>query len=151
MGNDPNLKDITHAALLIGTDIFEYGTNPNAVISSTERYLNLGFLYNGNSIDIIAKKLQEKGIELPQGFVRRRNVGRDKEFDWSFLGDKLNGKTWTQPDELEEIIKKSGEWTDYKYDLFSHNCHDFVRECLKILGANEGTIHKCLPIFRPHK
>ena len=150
-GNNLLLSDITHAALLIGTDLFEYGTQKEAMISSGIRYLNQGFLYNTKKVDDIMKKLsEEKGIELPQGFVRRRNVGRDENFNWDFLGNKLNGTTWTQPDELEEILKNSGEWTNWKYDVFCHNCHDFVRECLRIVGANQGTTLKVLPVFRPH-
>ena len=151
-GNNPILKDITHAAFLIGTDLFEYGTQKGAMIASGERYLGLGLYYNSVSIEKIMKKLkEEKGIELPQGFVRRRNVGRDKEFNWDFLGNILNGTTWTQPDELEQILINSEEWTNFKYDVFSHNCHDFVRECLRICGANQGTLLKALPVFRPHK
>ena len=99
---------------------------------------------------ILLKITEEKGIELPQGFERRRNVGRDSQFNWEFLGNIINGTTWIQPDELEEILKNSGEWTNSKYDVFSHNCHDFVRECLRICGANQGTTLKLLPVFRPH-
>lgn len=63
----------------------------------------------------------------------------------------MNGTTWIQPDELEESIKKSGEWTNEKYDIFKHNCHDFVRECLKIIGCHETMIIKNLPVYRPCK
>ena len=146
----PLFPDITHAAILLGTDLFEYGTQRGAMISSAKRYTGLS--YNNKNVDDIIKKLcEEKGFEMPQGFDRRRNVGRDPEFNWDFLGNILNGTTWTQPDELEQILKNSGEWTNAKYDLFNHNCHDFVRECLKIIGANQGTTLKALPIFRPHK
>lgn len=142
--------NITHAAFLIGTDLFEYGTSKKAMIGSIVNYSEK--VINNISVKLLIDKMKNSGIikELKeQGYVRR-NCGRDPSFDWDKLGSILNGTTWTQPDELEESIKKDGNWKNENYDGLFHNCHDFVRFCLYIVGANEGTIKKTLPIFRPH-
>lgn len=85
----------SHAAFLLGTDLFEYNIN---------------------------------------GYTRRRNVGREAGFDWNHLGNKVNGKTYVTPDQLEEAIKNSHEW-DGKYNILNHNCHHFVKWCLEHVGA----------------
>lgn len=85
----------SHAAFLLGTDLFEYG---------------------------------------PEGYKRRKNVGRDQSFDWDKLGNKVNGKTYVTPDELENLIKNSHEWNG-KYNILNHNCHHFVKWCLENVGA----------------
>ena len=48
------------------------------------------------------------------GYVRRRNVGREEGFDWDRIGNALNGTTWVQPDELEESIKNYGTMDKWK-------------------------------------
>lgn len=85
----------SHAAFLIGTDLFEYG---------------------------------------PDGYKRRKDVGRDSSFDWEKLGNKVNGKTYVTPDELENKIKKSRDWNG-NYNILYHNCHHFVKWCLENVGA----------------
>ncbi|KAK8842218.1 hypothetical protein M9Y10_026450 [Tritrichomonas musculus] len=70
------------------------------------------------------------------GYVRRKNVGRDAEFDWDMLGNKINGTTHVSPDQLEQAIKNAGEWLGQEYDLGYHNCHGFVRFCLDKVGAD---------------
>lgn len=85
----------SHAAFLLGTDLFEYG---------------------------------------PDGYKRRKDVGRDSSFDWNKLGNKVNGKTYVSPDELEKYIKNSHEWNE-NYNILNHNCHHFVKWCLENVGA----------------
>ena len=140
--------NITHAAFLIGTDLFEYGTDPSALIGSGLNYSNNTF--DTTMVDNIIKKFGITQL-TSNGYVRRRNCGKDPSFNWDKIGSILNGTTWTQPYELEECIIKDGTWTNDKYDALNHNCQDFVRFCLYIVGANQGTIHKTLPVFRPHK
>jgi hypothetical protein len=70
----------------------------------------------------------------PKGFRRRKDVGRDPNFDWDHLGDKVNGTTYVSPDELEEKLNSKG-WGPGTYNVLSHNCHHFVQECLSIVGA----------------
>ena len=154
LGNDPAVKNVTHAAFLIGNDLFEYGTQQRALISSAIRYLRIDSNLTYEKVEKQIKKIfEEKGIKYirPHGFVRRKYNENDKEFDWVYLGSKFSGKTWTQPDELEEILENSGEWTNEKYDFINHNCHDFVKECLKIAGANKEIYTKILPVFTPKK
>ena len=142
---------ITHVCFLIGEDLFEYGTQPAAKLACYDKYLNTPFYIGDKQLDKIIKIIEEtnpglKGV-VTNGYIRRK--GKDKDFNWTKLGDALSGKTWTQPDELEEIIKKSGDWTNGKYDAFFHNCHDFVRFCLLVVGANAGQVFKTLPVYRP--
>ena len=141
--------DITHAAFLIGDDIFEYGTDNKALVGS-------GLNYSQNLIDKQIIKNLAHQFNIPErlsenGYVRRRDCGRDPSFNWDRIGSKLNGVTWTQPDELEKCIIESGIWRNEDYDALQHNCHDFVSYCLYIVGANAGTMKKMLPVFRPHK
>lgn len=146
--------DITHCVFLLGSDLFEYGVQRDAMIGSIKRYSGKGFVYKDKDIDEIEKQFQHaEEIKTPNGYTRSKGVGRgEKEengIDWDRIGEALHGTTWIQPDELEESIKKSGEWTNEKYDIFKHNCHDFVRECLKIVGCHETMIAKNLPVYRP--
>jgi len=125
--------DITHAAFLIGTDLFEYGT---------DKFLAFHVAAHYGGIDTNS-----------QGFVRIKAYNRNKRdepFDWDRLGNKLNGTTWLQPDELEYLLIKSNNWLNSNYNVLIHNCQDFVRECLLLAGANQGETLKLLPIFRPH-
>ena len=95
----------THACLLLGNDLFEYGVNSN--------------------------KQEEKTFE------RKKNVGRDTSFDWDELGDAMNGTTNISPDELEAVIIEAKEWNKGHYNTLKHNCHDFVKFCLKKVGCKE--------------
>lgn len=125
--------DITHAAFLIGSDLFEYGTDP----------LMPGYVAL-NNIGIKTYK---------QGYFRIKNYNRNKPnepFDWERIGSKLNGTTWIQPDELDVILSTSGKWTNENYNVINHNCHDFVKECILICTSNQGMALKLLPVFRPH-
>ena len=88
------------------------------------------------------------------GFFRTQNYDRhkkDEPFDWERIGSLINGTTWIQPDELDEILRRSGKWLNDNYNVMNHNCHDFVKECLIICGANEGMTKKLNATFRPHK
>ena len=128
--------NITHAAFLLGTDLFEYGT---------VGLPKLGFEIAKNFIGI-------NPTEKESRYVRKRNFNRkaDFELDWDTLGNTLSGTTYTQPDELDEILRNSGNCTSGKYNVLVHNCHDFVKECLTICGANSGTTYKPNPVFRAH-
>ena len=70
-----------------------------------------------------------------EGYHRRDGAGRDPEFNWDHLGSKINGTTHVSPDDLEKAICNSGLWTGDQYNILNHNCHYFVRECLRIVGA----------------
>ena len=50
--------------------------------------------------------------------------------------------------ELETAIKKSGIWTGEEYNVFSHNCQDFVRFCLLAVGCPESMANKKRSIYR---
>ena len=67
--------DITHAAFLIGDDIFEYGTDNKALVGS-------GLNYSQNLIDKQIIKNLAHQFNIPErlsenGYVRRRDCGRD--------------------------------------------------------------------------
>ena len=88
-----------------------------------------------------------------KGYFRIENYNRSKPnepFDWEKIGSKLNGVTYIQPYELDSILESSGKWLNDNYNVINHNCHDFVRECLIICGANVGMTKKFFPTFRPH-
>lgn len=152
--NNFTSADITHAVFLLGSDMFEYGVHRDAMLTSAKRYSTSNLFYAGKKINEIQKDLENSEIIMgSNGYARHKGVGRGKKeengIDWDRIGEALNGTTWIQPDELEESILKSGEWTNEKYDIFNHNCHDFVRECLRIVGCHEGMVYKKLPVYRP--
>ena len=127
------IHNITHSAFLIGTDLFEYGTDPLLGVHVVSNFV--GFKSN------------------KQGYFRVKNYNRFKDnepFDWERIGKNLNGTTWIQPDELDGILQSSGEWKSDNYNIINHNCQDFVKECLIICGANKGMCLKLLPVFIPH-
>jgi len=132
--------------------MFEYGVHRDAMPSSAKRYSSSNLYYADKKIDDIKENLEKSEIIMSaNGYARHKGVGRGKKeengIDWDRIGEALQGTTWIQPDELEESIIKSGEWTNEKYDIFNHNCHDFVRECLRIVGCHDGMIYKKLPVY----
>ena len=72
------------------------------------------------------------------GYKRYVGVGGDDGYDWDSIGNALNGTTYVSPDKLETAIKKSGIWTGEEYNVFSHNCQDFVRFCLLAVGCHKS-------------
>lgn len=87
--------------------------------------------------------------ETKKHYIWRRNVGRTENFDWSRLGNKLNGRTYVSADQLEQEIIKSNLWvgTEYVHTSYfgdpSHNRHDFVQFCIQVCcGENCGKAYK---------
>lgn len=78
---------------------------------------------------INSKKNKEKT------YTRHKNIGWDRQFDWSYLGDYLYGVSEISPDELEEEIIKSKKWAPGHFSVLFNNCHSFVKFCLKKLGC----------------
>ena len=95
--------------------------------------------------------LNEDLFEYNLQFSRHKNVGRDSSFDWEELGEELHGTTNISPDELEIAIVKDGSWFFGHYNLFKHNCHDFVKFCLKKLGCPDSMCRKVGPCFKNQK
>ena len=54
----------------------------------------------------------------------------------------MNGTTYVSPDDFEDAIIESEEWGKDTYNVFSHNCHDFVKFCLDVVGCHESMIQK---------
>lgn len=79
------------------------------------------------------------------GYKRHQDVGRDSDYDWNEIGDALNGTTYVPPDDLEESIIDSNDWTGNEY---SHNCQDFVQFCLRQVGCHETMIQKDGPVYK---
>ena len=52
------------------------------------------------------------------------------------------------PDDLDAKIIKSGDWNQGKYNCLNHNCHDFLRFCLKEIGCHESMIKKTFFCFK---
>ena len=146
--------DITHAAFLIGTDLFEYGTDKNAMIASSLKYtgktvsLAAGKTIPGKVVSTALSEITIDWIFKEEGYMRRAGVGRDPQFDWNEVGEALNGTTRVTPDELEKKLKESNLWNNGKYDIFSHNCHDFVKFCLLAVGCPESMCKKIFPCYR---
>ena len=145
--------NITHAAFLIGTDLFEYGTDKNAMLASSLKYTGTAVsIAAGKTIPgkVVSTILSEPMVDWTfheEGYLRRKGVGRDKDFDWNEVGEALNGTTYVTPDELEKKIKDSKLWNNGKYDIFSHNCHDFVKFCLLAVGCPESMCKKKFPCY----
>ena len=148
--------DITLAAFLINTDLFEYGTDKKAMIASSLKYggkvaiqTSSGNLTGPGKVvsDILINTAVDWTFK-EEGYIRRKGVGRDPNFDWNEIGDALNGTTYVSQDELEEKIKKSKLWNNGKYDIFTHNCHDFVKFCLEAIGCPKSMAIKKFPCYR---
>lgn len=147
--------DITHAAFLIGTDLFEYGTDKKAMIASSLKYtgnavveLSMGRNAPGKAIANILTNSSIDWVFKKEGYIRRVGVGRDPQFDWEEVGEALNGTTKVTPDQLEKKIKESKLWNNGKYDIMTHNCHDFVKFCLLAVGCPESMCKKIFPCYR---
>lgn len=82
------------------------------------------------------------------GYKRRRNVGRDPQFNWDEIGNALNGTTYVSPDDLERAISNSCQWTGKEYNALNHNCQDFVQFCMRAIGCPQSMIQKVGPCFR---
>lgn len=103
---------------------------------------------------LINTDLFEYGTGKDKIYLRRKNVGRDPNFDWDELGKALNGTTYVSPDDLEKKIKDSNLWNGNiknknvkiekqpDYSMLNHNCHDFVQFCLREVGCHETMIQK---------
>ena len=73
-----------------------------------------------------------------RGYARHRNKGKDPNYTWGripirYMQMKIPicvDMTDVSPDELDEIIEKSGEWTSDKYNFLIHNCQNFVNWCI---------------------
>lgn len=84
---------------------------------------------------LLANDLFEYG---ERGYARHRNVGKDPNYTWERIPIRyMQGtvcihidKTDVSPDQLDDIIYSSGEWTADKYDFMTHNCQNFVRWCI---------------------
>lgn len=148
--------DITHAAFLIGTDLFEYGTDKKAMIASSLKYTGkVAVLTSKGQLagpgKAVAAILNESTIDWAfseEGYIRRKGIGRDNTFDWNEVGEALNGTTCVTPDQLEQKIKDSRLWNNGKYDIFTHNCHDFVKFCLLAVKCPESMCIKRFPCYR---
>ena len=86
---------------------------------------------------LLNEDLFEYGANKEKSYERHKNVGRDTSFDWNELGEAMNGTTDVSPDQLEEAIIKEKEWDKGHYKVLKHNCHDFVKFCLKKIGCKE--------------
>ena len=60
----------------------------------------------------------------------------------------MNGTTKVSPDRLQTAIDNSGDWSGREYNVFSHNCQDFVRFCLLAVGCPESMAYKKWPVYR---
>ena len=87
----------------------------------------------------------------PEGWCRRKDIGRFSKYNWAVLGHVLNGTTKVSPDELENIIRNNGNWTKNKYNFFFHNCHDFAQFVMRALGCPEEMIVKKGPCSRDQR
>ena len=146
--------DVTHAAFLIGTDLFEYGTDKKAMIASSLKYtgtvvsLSAGKTAPGKAIATILSEPSIDWVFKKEGYMRRSGAGREPQFDWDEVGEALNGTTKVSPDQLEKKIKDSKLWNNGKYDIITHNCHDFVKFCLLAVGCPESMCTKIFPCYR---
>ena len=114
--------------------------------------INISILSNLNNSGInhavllLDNEIFEYGTDYP---TYERHKYQDYNYNWdSYKG--LTGFSYKSPDELDDALKKDGTWTKNNYDPFRHNCHDFVRFCLYILGAPKSQLIKsnywpCLP------
>ena len=120
--------------------------NPPSIFAETEH--DVGYSLGRDFVNALQAKhvcflLNRDLFEYDSnGWSRRRNVGRDSDYDWHSLGDNLNGTTYVSPDKLEEYIENDGNWEGGEYSLYNHNCQDFVKFCLNCCGARSMSFKK---------
>lgn len=121
--------------------------------SSNKNVPIIGLFGANHACLLINEDIFEYGVLKTKEYVRHKNVGKDKSFDWDHLGETLNGISRISPDKLDEEIKKDGKWGPGHYNLGNHNCHHFVIFCLKKIGFPEDKLKKffCLIRQRPGK
>lgn len=104
----------------------------------TDRFNHVAFLLGNDFFEF-----------LPTGIhrIENYNTEKDTKFDWHLFGDKLNGKTYTNTEQLLKKLKDAG-WNDKKFEVIGGNCHDFVEECLKIVGAPSSMFRKNSIVFK---
>ncbi len=126
--------------------------NPPNIFAETEHeagyYLGLAFMDKFQAKHVCFLLNKDLFEYSSHGWSRRRNVGRDSEYDWDSLGYNLNGTTKVSPDQLEKKIINDGNWTGYEYNVLYHNCQDFVKFCLNCCGASSmsfknGPCYRC--------
>ena len=109
---DVENKQLTHTGLIIGDTCIEFGTG-----SDTDQ-------------DITVKVLKGETVRGKVEIGNKHNWNEEK------FGKFLNGTTNISAHELKKRADESGQWE--KYNLFSHNCQDFVKFCLEEMGIEEG-------------
>jgi len=96
---------------------------------------------------LLNEDIFEYGSNSEKSYERHKNVGHDNSYDWDALSS-LSGKTTVSPDILESYIQNDGNWYSGHYNCLNHNCHDFVKFCLKKIGCKDSMLAKTLYCFR---
>ena len=110
--------------------------------SSSSTSSSLGSSGITHACFLIDRDLFEYGANKAKTYERHYDVGPVNGYDWYSVGNALNGTTYVSPDELEEAIIRSKKWGKNTYNPFSHNCHDFVQFCLRVVGCHESMVQK---------
>ncbi|KAG4097847.1 hypothetical protein H8356DRAFT_1424948, partial [Neocallimastix lanati (nom. inval.)] len=94
-----------------------------------------------------------------KGYHIRKGVGKIKEFDWQEL-DNLTGSSTISKEDLYKKIEDDNQWKgNYdpnknkwksEYDPVNHNCHDFVRDVMIKMNANDKMLYKPGICFNGH-
>ena len=103
-----NDLQLTHVGIKIDDTILEFGTGEN----SEPNYLEA----------ILGNKHGEITVN-------------STKHNWNYerFGKLIHGFTNIPSDVILKICEESGQWNNYNF--FNNNCHDFVKYCLTIIGA----------------
>jgi len=147
--NDANIKNLADNIY----DIFQQKLVKNEIIKEVNTYniKHVGFLIEDQLFDFDNNGYHRKTYKPKKG----------DGWDWNYLGNEYHGQTDRSPDDVSKFIEKltkiskdSNQTRDIlcfdkvcnNYNLFCHNCQDFVAVCMESVGYSNSKIFNTFTI-----
>jgi len=147
--NNINIKNVADSIY----DIFQQKSVKDEMVKEINTYniKHVGFL------------IEDQLFDFDTNGYHRRTYQKKKEdgWDWNYLGKEYHGRTDKSPDDvskflenLTKISKDSNQTRDIlcfdkvcnNYNLFCHNCQDFVAVCMESVGYANSKIFNSFTI-----
>jgi len=119
-------------------------------LATTEATLWAKDVYNAKHVVVVFERTLFE-YDMDGYHIREYNPDEDDDFyDWNAL-KALNGMTNKTTQDIIDAVENDPQWKKGNYNLFTHNCHDFVQFCLKAAKFPSSMIIKKGPVYRPQK
>ena len=106
-------------------------------VRNLENLGNLCQTFGGNHalfrLDTIDFEFTEEGV------IMKRRIIKQAQYDWDYCGPEYEGTTDITPEDLQEEIIESGQWTKDTYNMKTNNCHDFMLFCVNYVSGKNLT------------